>query len=233
MTLTDRAAAVVKSTFGAASHLRSSRIFHPDGAIFTGTLRLADATAPAAAALGAPGTWPVTVRTSKAVGTPGGWPDIHGIAVRVDHDAGLVDLLFATVGSHVSFVLAPSGGWGTQPYSTLLPYQADGHHVVLRLDAVEPDRAPAGDLDSIRSAVATAPLLFVVSERTVRGSWRPFGQLALEEPAEGQIAFDPVINQHPRLTYPDAVARFRSWAYSGSRSGRDAATEDVVTTADA
>jgi hypothetical protein len=231
MTFTDRAASVVKAGFGAASRLRSARIFHPDGAVFTGTIRLSDAASPGAAALGAPGSWPVTVRASKALGTPGEWPDIHGIAVRISHDVGLVDLLFATVGSHLPFVLAPSGGWGTQPYSTLLPYQTDKHHVVLRLDAAEPDRAPAGDLDSIRSAVATAPLLFVLSERAGLGSWRPIGQLALESGTEAQVAFDPVVNQHPRLTYPDAVARFRSWAYSGSRQGRDADTEDVVTTA--
>ena len=86
---------------------------------------------PTVAVLGA-GIHPALVRVSKGAGTRGGLPDLLGLAVRLtDLPDGPVDLLYSTVGRHrcTGALLAPASGWCTRPYSTLLPYRADGERV--------------------------------------------------------------------------------------------------------
>lgn len=219
-----RPAELVKTVFEGLARLRSARVFHPDGVTFAGTVAFTDTQSPTAGALA--GTWPVHARASKGLGTPGGWPDVHGLAVRIIHEEGPVDLLFATVGRHVPWVLSPSIGWLDHPYTTFLPYTVGDNHVVLRLDAAEPSVAGEGDLTTIAKAVAFAPVVFTVRESSGL-SWRPIGTLTLELVTEETIAFDPVAHQHPRVRHPRLLAPLRHFAYLGSRRGRGADDEDL------
>ncbi len=211
--------ALVKSVFENLARFRSGRVFHPDGATFAGTIALTEASSPTAGALG--GTWPVHARASKALGTPGAWPDVHGMAVRIVHEDGPVDLLFATAGRWLPWVLAPSAGWLDHPYTTFLPYTVGDHRVVLRLDAVEPTVAQEGDLETIAKAVSFAPVAFTIQESSGL-SWRPIGTLTLEQGTDEAIAFDPIAHQHPRVRHSRLVAPLRRFAYLGSRRGRGA-----------
>lgn len=217
-------AELVTAVFEGLARLRSARVFHPEGATFVGTVALTNAHSPTAGALG--GTWPVHVRASKGLGTPGAWPDVHGLAVRVIHEEGPVDLLFATAGRRVPWVLAPSMGWSDHPYTTFLPYSVSDRHVVLRLDPDDPEVARAGDVASILKAVATAPVTFTVRES--RGlSWPTIGTMTLESISDEEIAFDPVLHQHPRVRHSRLLAPLRHFAYAGSRQGRGAANQDL------
>jgi hypothetical protein len=218
-------AELVKYAFEGLARLRSARVFHPDGATFAGTVVLTEARSPTTGALG--GTWPVHVRASKGLGTPGAWPDIHGLAVRIVHEDGPVDLLFATAGRLVPWVLTPSIGWFDHPYTTLLPYTVGDKHVVLRLDADEPEIAHEGDIDAITKAVSFVPVRFTVKESSGL-SWRPIGTLTLEMVTEETIAFDPVVHQHPRVRHPRILAPLRHFAYLGSRQGRGAENDDLT-----
>lgn len=218
-------AELVEAVFAGLARLRSARVFHPDGATFVGTVAFTDAHSPTAGALG--GTWPVHVRASKALGTPGGWPDVHGLALRIVHEQGPFDLLFATVGRRVPWVLTPSMGWCDHPYSTFLPYGVGDRQVILRLDPVEPEVAREGDVASILKAVSFAPLAFTVRESSGR-SWRPIGALTLESVADEEIAYDPVAHQHPRVRHSRLLAPLRHFAYLGSRRGRGAEDEDLT-----
>ena len=217
-------AELVKSVFEGLARARSARVFHPDGVTFAGTVALTEAQSPTAGALG--GTWPIHARASKGLGTPGGWPDIHGLAVRIVHEDGPVDVLFATVGRHLPWVLMPSSGWLGAPYTTFLPYTVGDNRVVLRLDAVEPTIAGEGDLEAIARALSVCPVTFTVSESSGL-SWRPIGMLRLEAVTEETIAFDPVAHQHPRVRHSRLLAPLRHFAYLGSRRGRGAAADDL------
>ena len=196
-------AELVRTLFEGLARLRSARVFHPDGATFVGTVAFTNAHSPTAGALG--GTWPVHVRASKGLGTPGEWPDVHGLAVRIVQEEGPVDLLFATAGRHVPWILTPSVGWCDHPYTTFLPYTVADRRVVLRLDPDAPDVARDGDVASILKAVASAPVRITVRES--RGlSWQSIGTLTLESITDEEIAFDPVVHQHPRVRHSRLLA---------------------------
>jgi hypothetical protein len=57
--------------------------------------------------------------------------------VRIPTADGVFDLLFASVGRRglTRPVLRPSGTWWGQPFSTVLPYVADGKRLLLGLQA--------------------------------------------------------------------------------------------------
>jgi hypothetical protein len=217
-------AELVRTLFEGLARLRSARVFHPDGATFVGTVAFTNAHSPTAGALG--GTWPVHVRASKGLGTPGEWPDVHGLAVRIVHEEGPVDLLFATAGRRVPWILTPSSGWCDHPYTTFLPYTVADRRVILRLDPDATDVARDGDVASILNAVASAPVTFTVRESHGL-SWQPIGTLTLESSADEEIAFDPVLHQHPRVRHSRLLAPLRHFAYAGSRRGRGAPNQDL------
>ena len=216
---------LVETAAKSAARARSARVFHPIGSAFTGTLTVEQSDNPAAHVL--QGQWPVLVRASKAIGTPGNWPDIHGIAVRITHDVGPVDLLFATVARRFPYILVPAAGWNSHPYSTFLRYAVGDEHVFLRLEPEQPSRAPASGRLSVESAVADGPLAFVLMES--RGtSWTAIGRLSLKAPSAEVAAFDPVVNEHPEMKHSRLFAGLRARAYAGSREGRGARGAQLV-----
>jgi hypothetical protein len=152
---------------------------------------------------------------------------------------GPVDLLYSTVGRHrcTGALLAPASGWCTRPYSTLLPYRADGERVTLGLWPQQPDRAHGADPQVAREAVRQEPLVFAVMEKRARAPWAPIGRLVLDLPmpdgaaddgphGADPVTFDPVVHAHPRLRPVRTLAAVRLAAYTGSRRGRGA--PDVV-----
>ena len=151
---------------------------------------------------------------------------MHGLAVRIIHEEGPVDLLFATAGRLVPWVLMPSSGWCDHPYTTFLPYTVADHKVILRLDPDDPGVARDGDVASILSAVAAAPLRFTLQESSGL-SWHPIGTLTLESISDEEIAFDPVAHQHSRVRHSRLLAPLRHFAYAGSRRGRGASHQDL------
>jgi hypothetical protein len=225
----------VATAFEALARLRGgARAVHPRGALFAARVEFAAGPSPTVAALDGPGMHPALVRMSKNAGTPGALPDMLGVAFRLtDLPGGPVDLLFATVGRHraTGALLAPTTGWCARPYSTLLPYRADGVRVTLGLRPDEPARARGADPQAVRDAVRDRPLTFTLVEKRARTPWAPIGRLLLDVPmpdgfvddgAGGAepVTFEPVVNAHPRLQPVRAFAAFRSAAYTGSRRGR-------------
>jgi hypothetical protein len=213
---------LVANVFATFARLRSARVFHPDGAMFTGTLAIEGTDSLVGSALA--GVWPIHVRASKGIGTPGDWPDLHGLAVRIHHDTGPVDLLFVTVVRHLPYVLAPSVGWCSAPYSTFLPYEIGDSSVLVRLEPAASGVASQGGTLSIQDAVATSPVRFTVLESSGL-SWRPLGKLDIERPSDDEIAFDPVRHQHPGMRHVQILGMLRARAYAGSRRGRRSAVK--------
>lgn len=221
--------------FEVLARRRTARAFHPRGALFAARVELTGRSA-TVTALGGPAERPALARVSKGVGTRGSRRDLLGLAVRLtDVPDGPVDLLFSTVGRHTgtralfSFVT----GWCARPYSTVLPYRADGVLVRLGLEPEEPDRARGTDPQVARDAVRRAPLRFRLVEKPRGTGWAPIGRVLLDLPlpdgaqddepgAIEPVAFDPVVNAHPRLRPVRPLASLRAAAYTGSRRGRGA-----------
>ncbi len=228
----------VAAAFEVLARLRGARAVHSRGALFAARVELGPpsgtASSPTVAALGGPAVHTALVRVSKNAGTPGSFPDMLGVAVRLtDLPDGPVDVLFATVGRHraTGALLAPTTGWCARPYSTLLPYRADGVRVTLGLRPDEPDRARGTDPQTMRDAVRRGPVAFTLVEKQARTRWAPIGRLLLDLPmpdvavddgpgGADPVTYEPVVNAHPRLQPVRAFAAVRSAAYTGSRRGR-------------
>ena len=226
--------------FEALAGWRAARAFHPRGALFAARVELTGSSR-TVAALGGPAQHPALARVSKGVGTRESRPDLVGIAFRLtDVPDGPVDLLFSTVGRHrgTRAVFSVVTGWCARPYSTVLPYRADGALVRLGLEPEEPDRARGTDPQVARDVVRRAPLRFRLVEKPRGADWTPIGRLVLDLPlpdgaADDEsggiepVAFDPVVYAHPRLRPVRLLAGLRAAAYTGSRRGRGA-EEPVV-----
>lgn len=215
-----------EAAFEALARLRAGRAVHTRGALFTARVELHDAASPTVVALGGPAVHRALARLSKNTGTPGGLPDMLGVALRLTGlPDGPVDLLHATVGRHraTGALLAPTTGWCARPYSTLLPYRADGVRVTLGLRPEEPRRARGTDPQVAQDEVGHGPLGFTVTEKRARTPWAPIGRVVLERPMpDDPVTLDPVIFAHPRLRPVRPLAAVRAAAYVGSRRGRGA-----------
>ena len=176
------------------------------------------------------------MRISKGVGTRGSRRDLLGLAVRLtDLPNGPVDLLFSTVGrlpvTRAFFSVVT--GWCTRPYSTVLPYRADGDLVRLGLSPRTPTApgAPTRRQRVPRCDAARCSSRWSMKPRG--GGWTPIGRLVLDLPlpdaaedddsgAIEPVAYDPMVNAHPRLRPVRPLAGLRTAAYVGSRRGRGA-----------
>jgi hypothetical protein len=102
--------------FARLARLRHRRALHPRGTVAAATVSFDPASALGSAV--GPGPHQVRVRLSRGLGVPPPLPDVHGVAVRLDHDEGRVDLLFSGTARH---------------QSTLLPYRSASGLVWLEL----------------------------------------------------------------------------------------------------
>lgn len=153
--------------------------------------------------LDAPASDDVLVRTSRAIGLPTPLPDVHGLTVRIPAGTGYADLLFATtawnrVGRHL---LVPTRDVGPV-LTTLLPYRSAAGPVVI--------------------GARGSGSFFELHWATIGGTWRPLGDLHLEQPAapDAVVSFDPVLHHPPGLTPYRWVAGLRERAYATARAHR-------------
>lgn len=208
---------VVESAFAALARLRAGRAVHTRGAVLDAALTV-DPGSATGRALGHPHRRPAAVRVSKSIGLPGRLPDLLGMAVRIPTADGVFDVLFASVGRRglAHLVLRPSGTWWGQPFSTVLPYRADGRRLLLGLQAGPGLGPPGADPDAVSAAVRSGPVPFVLSEKAVRGPRRPIGQLVLERVRETgpAVSFDPIRNALPRLHPTRPLRSLREGAYT-------------------
>lgn len=217
---TARAAGRVLGVVTSAVHRLRDRPLHPRGTVLRGVLRLDATDAPAAAALGAPATRPVLVRSSRSAGLPAPLPDVMGLAVRWTDADGTHDLLLSSTGlGRLSrFVLAPrlrplGGGFGS-----LMPFRDLGGRPVL-LAAVPADSRPGATSGTGTAAVAGAELVLLSAHPG--GAWHRIGRLRIG-PVTSQDAprLDPVRHAPGRLgTYPWTAA-LRAPSYAAARDGR-------------
>ena len=115
---------LAERAFAGLARLRHDRALHPRGSVADATLWVDEPTCALGRALGA-GPHPAVVRLSRGLGLPSPLPDVHGVAVRLERDAGRVDLLFSGTSRH---------------QSTLLPYRSRSGLVWLGLARTAPTR---------------------------------------------------------------------------------------------
>ncbi|GAA1811554.1 hypothetical protein [Nesterenkonia flava] len=215
---------LIEPTFTLVAQLRSGRAVHRGGEVFQGKLHLDDAGSPTVRALGGPAELPALVRLSKGLGTPGEAPDILGIALRLRPDSDdPIDILTSTVGRRGwrRMLPAASRGWRSQPYSTVLPYRAQGQTVMLGLRPRFYD--DAGASPQTAAALAGNAALELLLEERRGGAWHAVGRLHVGAVVERDLAFDPYLVNLPDLAPVPFLAATRRHAYRGSRRGRGAA----------
>lgn len=218
---------VVDAGFEALASLRHARVFHPQGVLARGRLRVADARGEYL--IGAP-ECPVAARFSKAASTPGGWPDVLGFALRMHTTHGPWDLALATVGGTGTvsrFAITPTRGWVHACYGSLMPYRLADSPPLWLFAEPGPKHPGSASLSDMRAALRTDALPITLHAKGIGGKATVLAQLELEsapdEPAPD--AFDPVLNTPPAVELlPRWVAAIRAQAYRGSRRGRHSAT---------
>lgn len=208
--------AVLAGAFGAMGRLRpTAKPLHPRGTLHHAVVRRIGLADPSGVPwLDEPGTDHALVRLSRATGLPEQLPDIHGLALRIPVNDGHADVLFAStgLGTVTRFTLLAARRASRHPYSTLLPY-----------------RTPTGPLLLAAVPVDDDPNHFTLAAASMRGPWRTFAHLELDEApgdaptGDESVSFDPVTNQMPGLDYYPWAARLREGAYRASRSSRGGA----------
>ena len=220
--------AALAAVFGTVAVLRHGKPLHPDGRIGAGHLVITPDGTSGCELLDEAGDLDCLVRASYAMGTGPEAPDIEGFALRLlpgSRLAAPADVLFASTGSgrvgrYVLQVRRP-GHHATQ--TTLLPIQASGHPLLLRLRPRS--RGPGWPADyDIEWAHGTGP-------------WHRSGRLTVDwaDGTDEPIRFDPIANQLPGTREYAWVRWLREPAYLAARlmspqSGRlpTGATPDSV-----
>lgn len=199
--------------FGAVALVRRAKPLHPKGVLRPGVLEITQAQEPTGVPLlDAVGRHPCVVRTSRATGLPAPLPDIHGVAVRLQLDGQVADLLFAGTGT---------GTWGRH---VLVPRTAAGRGAATTLI---PARSPRGPLllglFPDRGVDEQDPRGFSVRICRPGGPWHERGHLTLlaQRPGETDppLRFDTVTHPVPGLDHYPAVRSLREPSYALARRG--------------
>jgi hypothetical protein len=242
--LTDAAADVAASAFGAVARIRHRKPLHPRGVVVPARVERTGTAAPWGAAwLDDTEALQGMARLSRSAGFPDRWPDVWGLALRLDlPDARtLADLLLSSgwanpLGRHALALRRTP----RPPFTTVMPYRtASGRSVMLA--ALGPAAALPSDRGALAVALEAEPLHLPLAAAVGSGGWQPYGVVVLGGPAVGSgdglvagdadISFDPMINPLPGLSLPEPVATIRSRAYAGARARRGASTPALRTLA--
>ncbi|MBI9115991.1 hypothetical protein [Sanguibacter suaedae] len=225
--LVPAAASATGLTLGAVflvvARVRGSKPLHPDGIVLPATIQLtATDDVHGARELGSPRRLQAVVRLSRSAGLPDGWPDVHGIAIRWEHEGQHQDVLLSSSGlGRVSrFLLVPRRAPLSGPYSTLMPFQGEDGPVLL---AAVPERRGKSQVarGPQRTQDVTSLDLVLLTARP-GGRWHRLGHLvaeALERPHDVPLRFDPVANCPDGLATYGWLARLRRPAYRAARAG--------------
>jgi hypothetical protein len=249
--LVDASAGVMgAAVFGAASAIRGTRVFHPDGLSFDAHLAISGGHH-GAEVLDRPAEHRCVVRLSRGAGLPEPWPDILGLAIRIvdAHGPGRhQDLLMVSSWSPplARHLLLPVLGFEHRRWSAVLPHRVGKRTVVFGARACA--RTPRLRLDDLRAEAAAGRLVFWLELAAPCGTWEPVGVLTLEAPCpddQGRLAFDPstggagiapvgVLQATRRLSYRASQAARSRMAHrrqsTADLSGGDTLAPEVSTT---
>ncbi|MCE4267669.1 hypothetical protein [Rhodococcus globerulus] len=218
--------AILEVPFQVASAVRGARVFHPQGLMVHGEVRLNSPWWPP----GVSCVRPLSARLSGGVGTPNGLPDVLGMALKLSTGTaggGEWDILLANSGTAAAtrVLPLPAASWSRAHYSSLMPYAKAGGPVRWIL-ATPVGTHPAGtSLDALARSLATAPQHFDLALASASGEVAPAGHLVLSQilrlDDNMHPSFDPVLNCPAELVLrPRWLTTARRNAYRGSRKGR-------------
>lgn len=207
------------AVFAVTARLRRDKPLHPEGSVAPATLTVVPAPTPSGVPLlDEPGEHPCVVRASQAMGTGPEWSDIEGFALRLlpgERHTQAADLLFASTGAgpvtRYALALRRPAVHGTQ--TTLLPIEAGGHPLVLRIEPV--DRTPPG----APGAEPWWPSRYELSWAHGLGPWHSCADLVVDwaGAADERERFDPIANELPGTSQYLAVRWLREPSYALSR----------------
>lgn len=231
---------VTAAGFGAASRLRGSKAFHPEGVVHEATVELTGSPSvpPGVEILATPARHDALIRFSRGAGLPSPLPDVMGMAIRLPdvHGRGRhQDLLLVTSGNGpvVQHLLLPAPGFMSLPYSSLLPYRAGDGGLFLVGATVRKRLRPApgsDEYDVLARSAATGRPAFDLAVASLGGRLRPVGTITLgsrREPDANAIRFNP-FNTGGGLNPTGFLQRLRDAAYPGSQAGWDGRPADAL-----
>lgn len=216
------------ATFGTASKIRGTKVFHPHGVVHAATVRISDAP-------GAPEGAPLLrtraehraiVRVSRATGLRRPIPDVRGLAIRLLDVYGPdrhQDFLLVTSGDGLlaQHLLLPARQISSLPYSCLAPYRIDGELYIIGAYArPSVDWRSGGDFEQLNALAASGRPAFDLGIARLGQRLRPFGTLTFGDrlPDEANATRFNVYNTGDGLEPATFVNRWRKPAYAASQA---------------
>ena len=206
--------------FAAIKAVRPNRPIHPKGVLLAGSLTIDGGAGSGIALLDSPGTVPARARLSRSLGFGPSWPDVIGLAVRLETDDGVADLLLASTGWRVPgrWALTMHRTAGAARLTSLMPYRGASGAVILGARTVGRDPGAPG---RFRPDARWDLELFWASPR---GDWTRCGSLrlapVLDEAGRVQdtpLRFDPLLNVLPGARTYGWTRRLREHSYRLAR----------------
>lgn len=236
----------VGGVLGAVAGLRRAKAVHPMGAVHRAELVTTGDAGPAGGELfRAAGEHAAVVRFSRSLGLPRPLPDLLGMSVRVldaygagaHQDFLMVTSVDAPVLHHL---FVPSSDVQLRPYSSSLPYVAEGRRFIVGALPVPGSPRPDGsdELERLARAAGTGRLSFRLAVAAPLGRFHPVADLRigarLPDGADA-LRFNPFntgggleltgpLNRLRDYAYPMSQ---RAWATAGPDGAQEAAEREV------
>lgn len=233
--LPDAVDRATRAVFGTMTRVRGKRAMHPRGLTFVSTLAVAPAPSITGGIFQPDRRYEALLRLSKSVGLPARLPDVLGLSVKVrdaygpgrDQNLALATSMSAPVLRHL---LVPAVSIAAVPYSTLLPYQAQGRRIVFAARALVDPAAPAPlTLDNVEAVVAAGQLRFALLAAEPSRPWQPLATITPREvsadPVGSRLSFNPW-ETSPELVPVGWLQRLRRPAYEASLAARAGVDEN-------
>ncbi|MBL8951346.1 MAG: hypothetical protein JNK82_11245 [Myxococcaceae bacterium] len=219
---------------GAVARLRRSRMFHPDGVVYSAEVHALES-APDLRALGERLSGETLSRFSSAWWKQGHeWPDVLGLALRFGGERGDQDLLLATVRFPFTTPVAPLGtrftSFAWNHFHAVSPFEADGvGRIKLRLRSPRLGRRDSETREQHLARLAEERrAAWLIEARRLevpffKRRWEPFAQLELTAPDErvdqAALHFSP-FNDRRGLVPVGFVHHLRIGTYASSQRAR-------------
>jgi hypothetical protein len=228
----DAAGWLTGGAFAVMAALRRGKAVHPHGAVHAAEVRmLGREDSPPAPLFRTAATHTAYARFSRSVGLPRPVPDLLGLSLRLRDVEGpgrhqdflLVTSVDAPVLHHV---FLPARDVWSRPYSSSLPYRADGERFLVGVRPL-PGPRPEGrdELERLDAAAATGQLRFALCVAPVGGRFREVGEVVVGErlPQDLDAMRFSVWNTTTGIAPAGVLNRLRDYAYPLSQRGWRAA----------